>query len=255
MLEDEKMIPKIIHFCWFGEKEIPKEYRKYIATWKKHCPDYKIVCWTEKKYDIEQCKFMKDAYDKKKWGFVPDYARLDIIYRYGGIYLDTDVEVLRNLDELLENKMFVGLEKGYNMIALGLGFGAEKGHPFVKKLRDRYHDLDFVCGKDGTVQMCASPAIQTPMFKERYGVNFRVDRKYEFDDCVVYPVEYFCPEKYGTGEVTITPNTYLWHHYSASWLSSKQKLVLKLKKFISEYCDDELAGMLEKKLKNKWGIR
>lgn len=248
------MIPKIIHFCWFGGNEIPREYKKYIATWKKYCPDYKIVCWTEKKYNIDRCQFMKEAYKNKKWGFVPDYARLDIIYRYGGIYLDTDVEILKNIDELLQNKMFVGLEKGGNHIALGLGFGAEKGHPFIKELRDKYQDLKFEC-KDGVVQVPAAPRIQTPMFRERYRVNFRSDRKYVFDDCVVYPTEYFCPQAYDTGKVSITAKTLLWHHYSASWFSPKQKCIAEIKKFVSKYCDDELARRFERCLKELWGIK
>lgn len=236
------MIPKIIHCCWFGGKEIPKEYKRYIATWRKYCPDYKIVCWTEEKYNVERNKFMSDAYKAKKWGFVPDYARLDIIYRYGGIYLDTDVEVLKNLDDLLDNKMFVGFESK-NYIALGLGFGAEKGHPFIKELRDRYETLEFEVDETGVKSM-PSPKIQTPMFKEKYKVNLRGDRCYEFDDCTIYAKEYLCPETFPSGEVEITNNTYTWHHFSASWFSKRDKIALKAEKLVCKYIGKGLGSVV-----------
>lgn len=236
------MIPKIIHFCWFGGKKIPKEYKRYIASWKRYCPDYKIYCWTEKKYNIRKNKFMEEAYKNKKWGFVPDYARLDIIYHYGGIYLDTDVEVLRNLDDLLENKMFAGLEKG-NSVALGLGFGAEKGHPFIKELRDRYNNMEFVIDGD-EVKVAAAPRVQTPMFENRYNTKFKSNRTYYFDDCTVYAQEYFCPESFPDGNVNITNNTYSWHHYSASWFSLRKKVLLKIGQFIGKHCDKNLGDTI-----------
>lgn len=243
------MIPKIIHCCWFGGKEIPKEYKKYIATWRKQCPDYKIYCWTEKNYDINRNQFMKDAYDKQKWGFVPDFARLDIIYNYGGIYLDTDVELLKNLDDLLNNQMFVGMEnKGY--IALGLGFGAEKGHPFIKELRDRYKEMEFLCEGD-VVKNLASPSVQTPMFKKKYKVNFRENKTYRFEDCTVYAKEYFCPESFPSGDVEITDNTYSWHHYSASWYSKRDRFALFARRILSKYVDKNLAMSVEGFIRGK----
>lgn len=238
------MIPKIIHFCWFGNKKIPKEYKRYIATWKKYCPEYKIYCWTEKKYNIKKNKFMQTAYQNRKWGFVPDYARLDIIYHYGGIYLDTDVEVLRNLDDLLKNKMFVGMENG-NSIALGLGFGAEKGHPFVKELRDRYKNMEFIM-KDGEVKVAAAPRVQTPMFENRYHVKFKSNRTYYFDDCTVYAQEYFCPESFPIGQVNITENTYSWHHYSASWFSMRKRVILKIGHFVGKKINRQLGLVIVK---------
>ena len=104
------MIPKVIHYCWFGKNELPEDAKRCIASWKKFCPDYEIIEWNETNYDVRKNKYMSDAYDEKKWAFVSDYARIDIIYNYGGIYLDTDVELLRPLDELLKDKMFCGWE-------------------------------------------------------------------------------------------------------------------------------------------------
>lgn len=137
-ITDKPMIPKKIHYCWFGKKEIPKQNRIWMESWKKYCPDYEIVKWDESNYDITQNEYMYEAYKVSKWGFVPDYARLDIIYNYGGIYLDTDVELLKNLDELLYQQAFAGVDSTTWLINLGLGFGAQKQTNIMKELRDLY---------------------------------------------------------------------------------------------------------------------
>ena len=118
------MIPKKIHYCWIGGNPLPELAIKCIESWKKYCPDYEIIEWNEKNYDFRKNQFMREAYDEKKWGFVPDYARLDIIYEHGGIYLDTDVEIIKPLDSLLKEQGFAGMEQP-GIVALGLGFGAE----------------------------------------------------------------------------------------------------------------------------------
>ena len=138
------MIPKKIHYCWFGGNPLPELAQKCIASWKKYCPDYEIIEWNETNYDITKNNYMNQAYENKRWGFVPDYARLDIIYTHGGIYLDTDVELIKPIDELLTLKAFAGVEQNSEYVALGLGFGAEKEHPTIKALRDYYDTLSFV---------------------------------------------------------------------------------------------------------------
>ena len=130
------MIPKIIHYCWFGGNEIPEHDKKCIESWKKYCPDYKIIRWDESNYDYKKNSYMREAYEAKKWGFVPDYARLDIVYEHGGIYLDTDVELVKNIDELLEHKAYMGFEVGGEFVSPGLGFGAEKNFPLFKKMME-----------------------------------------------------------------------------------------------------------------------
>ena len=120
------MIPKIIHYCWFGGTEIPEADQKCMASWRKYCPDYTIMRWDESNYDYTKNQYMREAYEAKKWGFVPDFARLDIVYTYGGIYLDTDVEIIRNIDDLLVNSAYMGFESGGAAVNPGLGFGAEK---------------------------------------------------------------------------------------------------------------------------------
>ena len=127
------MIPKKIHYCWIGGNPLPELAIKCIESWKKYCPDYEIIEWNEKNYDFRKNQFMREAYDEKKWGFVPDYARLDIIYEHGGIYLDTDVEIIKPLDSLLKEQGFAGMEQP-GIVALGLGFGAEPKLPLIKEL-------------------------------------------------------------------------------------------------------------------------
>ena len=120
------MIPKVIHYCWFGHNPLPERYKEWIKSWKRYCPDYEIVEWNESNYDVTKHPYMRAAYDAKKWGFVSDYARLDIIYENGGIYLDTDVELVKNLDELLYQEGFAGVDSS-GRLSTGLGFGARKG--------------------------------------------------------------------------------------------------------------------------------
>lgn len=133
-------IPKIIHYVWMGGKEKPKAIQKCMKTWAKYLKDYKIIEWNEQNFDINSHPFVKKAYENKQWAFVSDFVRAYAIYNYGGIYLDTDVFVIDNIDKLLENKAFVGYEHpNYPFTAV---FGAEKGHPLIKKMLDYYNDLD-----------------------------------------------------------------------------------------------------------------
>ena len=151
------MIPKIIHYCWFGGNEKPEIIKKCIASWREKCPDYEIKEWNETNFDVSMNRYMKEAYDNEKWGFVPDFARVWIIYNYGGIYLDTDVELLSSLDGLLDNKLFAFFQNELN-IALGLGFGAEKGHTVIKAVMNGYDDLSFI-KKNGKLNLLPAPAI------------------------------------------------------------------------------------------------
>ena len=132
------MIPKIINYCWFGGNELPKETQKCIASWKKYCPDYQIIEWNESNFDIHCHPFVESAYNSKAWAFVSDYARLKVIYDNGGIYLDTDVRILKNLDFLLQNEMYIGIQQQGEYCNTGLGFGAYKHHPIVKQMMEKY---------------------------------------------------------------------------------------------------------------------
>ena len=162
------MIPKIIHYCWFGGNPLPPSAEKCIESWKKFCPDYEIRRWDESNYDITKNQYMQEAYQCKKWGFVPDYARLDIIYDHGGIYLDTDVEIIKTFDELLDCVAFGGVEQESPYVALGLGFGAEKGNDIIRQLRDKYDELHFM--EDGQMNLTpisAKSFLQIPNLQPR----------------------------------------------------------------------------------------
>lgn len=236
-------IPKIIHYSWFGGGEIPEKNLKYIESWKKYCPDYEIKLWNEDNYDISKNLFMKQAYDNKKFAFVPDYARLDILYNYGGIYFDVDVEVIKNIDSLLEHKGFFGLgeAEGKYYVSCGLGFGAEKNLPLLKELMTVYENNNFVL-EDGTMNIKPSPIITNEILFEKRGLVFDKNQFYNIDDVIIYPTEYFDPKNYDTGKIKITDNTMTIHHYDGSWVDESLKLYKKYSRFFG----DRIASVLVK---------
>lgn len=212
-------IPKIIHYCWFGEKDMPALERTCVESWKKYCPDYKFVLWNEKNYDIRKCRYMNDAYDAKRWGFVPDYARLDILYQYGGVYLDTDVELLKNIDEFLQFKAFFSFET-LNLVAPGLGFGSIAGNRFLKEMLDEYEDFSFING-DGSLNMTPGPRYTTDYFEK---IGFRICNEMQIrDDILLLPSDYFCPMNQITGMYELTENTYGVHKFTCSWFDKEQR--------------------------------
>lgn len=212
-------IPKIIHYCWLGGAEKPPNVLKCIKSWRKFCPDYEIIEWNETNLDISTNMYTKQAYDAKKWGFVPDYLRLWIIYNYGGIYLDTDVQVITSLDNLLTDTVFMGFEDD-EVVALGLGFGAIKGNKIIYDHMQIYNELLFI-NEDGTLNCTASPEYTTEFLK-RYG-NFNSSKGIQtFGDLKLYPEEFFCPKNNVNGEINITKNTLTIHHFDGSWLTEEQ---------------------------------
>ena len=215
------MIPKVIHYCWFGGKEIPEEFRNYIETWRKYCPDYQIKEWNENNFDLSTSDFAKEAYKEKKWAFVSDYARLKIIYDEGGIYLDTDVELLKSLDELIKEECFLATEKtGY--VATGLGFGAERKNEVIRLLLDEYSNHHFI-GEDGVYDNIACPKKNTKPLK-KYGYIYSPDKIIRIKRAAIFPPSYFDPMDCTSGEIKITDNTFAIHHYSASWISDIDKV-------------------------------
>jgi len=214
----ECLIPKKIHYCWFGGNELPDLYKRCIASWHKYCPDYEIIEWNESNCDISENMFARQAYERKKYGFVPDYFRLKIINEQGGIYLDTDVELLKNIDDLRYNEAFCGLEIP-GEAALGLGFGAVAGHPVVKKMLDRYNEMQFI-KPDGTCDETISPVWQTMDLKE-LGMKSG-NCLQEVAGMTIYPTEVLSPMNVYTGEVDITEYSYAIHHYDGSWVSGER---------------------------------
>ncbi len=235
----EYRIPKTIHYCWFGKKEIPLQYKKWMESWKKFCPDYEIIEWSEKNYDVHKTKYLSQAYDLGKWAFVSDYARVDIIREYGGIYLDTDVELLKNIDEMLMNDGFCGFESS-RYVAYGLGFGAIKNHPIIDEIKEYYDNTSFV-SEQGALNQINCPIIQTEIMK-RHGLKcnggFQV-----VGGMAVYPSRILCGMSPHSFRVERNPVAYAIHHFSASWgceeqLDTKEAIIsyMKQQKPDDRYC-------------------
>lgn len=215
------MIPKTIHYCWFGRNPLPTLAKKCIRSWKKHCKGYDIIEWNEDNFDLSTAPlYVRQAYEAKKWAFVTDYIRLKVVYDHGGIYLDTDVEVLKSLDDLLQYNAFFGFE-GNKWIATGLGFGAETNAPILLELMEDYKNLLFV-RENGSIDDTSCPIRNTEVFL-RHGLR-QENQTQQIDGGVIcLSTEYFCPKDYWTGQICKTKNTYAIHHYEASWLKPEQK--------------------------------
>lgn len=217
-------IPKIIHYCWVGGKPKPTSVLYCIESWKRYCPDYEIKEWNESNYDFTKNKYMRQAYEAKKWGFVPDYARLDIIYEHGGIYLDTDVELLRSFDELLDQDGFMGFENtgdGEYYVNCGHGFGAAAHHEIVRKARDLYETISFL-NRDGTPNLLASPHFTTKSLLEFGLVQENMDQ--QLPGMMIYASDVLCPKNFRTGKIHKTSRTVSIHHFTASWVDEKIKV-------------------------------
>lgn len=230
------MIPKVINYCWFGGKEKPNEVMKCINSWKKYCPEYKIIEWNENNYDLEKNSYVKYTYENKKWAFLSDYVRLDVIYNNGGIYLDTDVELLRNLDDLLDCDGYIGMEQ-VGTVNTGQGFGAIRKHPFVKENKEFYENYSF-CNKRGKFNKIICVDVSTKIL-EKQGMIKKNEIQNIFD-MNVYPIEYFCPKVMGTNKINVTDRTYSIHHFDSTWKSNNKLIrrvgyyLIPLKVFIKE---------------------
>lgn len=207
------MIPKVIHYCWFGKNPKPTAVKKCIASWKKYCPDYKIVEWNEENFSVNDNLYCSQAYEKGKWAFVSDYARLWIIYHYGGIYLDTDVEVIRPWDELLTHRCFFGRQPGFQ-VNTGVGFGAEEKHPLVKRMLDDYRDIPFI-KENGDMDLWTCPH-RNSQWLFAHGLKMD-DSLQEIEGAVIYPIEYFSPKDAWNRNTVITRNTFSIHHCDGTW--------------------------------------
>lgn len=238
-------IPKVIHYCWFGKGKMPKLAKKCIKSWKKYCPDYEFVLHTEDNFDLTQNRYMREAYEAGKWAFVSDYARLKIIYDNGGIYLDTDVELIKPIDDLVKLGGFMGFdEKG--IVATGLGFGAEKGNKIVSEFLKDYDDIPFIL-PDGSFDLTPCPDRNIEALK-RLGMDIE-NKNQTFMDVTFLPDEYLCPMDYYTGKKTITDKTYSIHHYSASWTNSVTKRTTRIKRIIGVKMYNKLYGKFLHKCK------
>lgn len=230
------LIPKTIHYCWFGGNELPEKNIKWIESWRKYCPDYEIIRWDETNYNYKKNRFMQQAYENMKWGFVSDYARLDVVHEYGGIYLDTDVEVIRSLDDLLYEEAFMCTEDG-ERLSTGLGFGSVKDNAFIKGIMELYDDIDF-----DPLHPIACPAFQLEYFLNK---GFKQNGGYQIvDRCTIYPQLVLSPMSQVSGVIRTTAQTYSIHHFDASWYDDDQKASVekarKLCRYVEEMDDNSI---------------
>lgn len=210
------MIPKIIHYCWFGGKPLPAAAQKCIASWKKYCPDYEIRAWTEENYEIASAPlYVRQAYEAKKWAFVTDVVRLYALDRFGGVYMDTDVEVVRPIDCFLRHRAFSGFEDEVN-IPTGI-MAAEKDHPLIKELLAHYDERPFLI--NGAPDLTTNVKTITDLLTPK---GFLPNNQFqEVAGLALYPYDYFCPRDIHTMEIRVTENTYTIHHFAGSWLSEE----------------------------------
>lgn len=212
-------IPKKIHYCWFGKKEIPDKLKNYIKTWKQFCPDYDIIRWDESNYDITKNQYMYEAYRMGKYGFVPDYARLDIIYNHGGIYLDTDIELCKKLDDLLCDNSFFSVDYE-GCVNAGSGFGAVQYNFLIRDMMIAYEKEHFI-NNDGSMNLKPCHHYQNPVLKK---FGFEITQRYQkIEGNVLYPCEVLNPIAVYSGVERITENTHSTHHAEFSWISESDK--------------------------------
>ncbi|MCR4791489.1 MAG: glycosyl transferase [Lachnospiraceae bacterium] len=208
------MIPKIIHYVWFSDPpEYPDDVIKCMDSWKKHLPDYEIIHWNAKNFDLSLSKYAQEAYIEKKYAFASDYVRLWVLYNYGGIYLDSDIEVIKNFDSLLSEKAFTCFEDK-DRIAAWI-FGSEKGNPLFKEFLDDYNDRSFIL-ENGMYDLTPNPVPITNRLIEH---GLQLDGNYQkLDDITIFSMDYFCPfNPYRDGDDCFTDNTYVNHHFNGEW--------------------------------------
>lgn len=230
------MIPKIIHYCWFGGNPLPSLAIRCINSWKKFFPDYEIKEWNENNFDVNIIPYTQEAYQAKKYAFVSDYARFWILYKYGGLYFDTDVEVIKSMDDIIDRGPFMGCEntiegnhtKTLN-VAPGLGLGVNAKHILYKEILDLYANLHFFTVSGGynlqTVVKYVTDILYAHGLKNVNGIQ-------ECAGIYIYPKDWFCPVDLCTGEIRLTSNSRAIHYYAGSWTSLHRRLKKKIQKLI-----------------------
>ena len=240
------MIPKIIHYCWFGGNPLPPLAIKCINSWKKYLPDYEIIEWNETNFNINIIPYTKEAYKAKKYAFVSDYARFWILYNYGGLYFDTDVEIIKPIDDIIDYGSFMGCENLPDKpiaVAAGLGIGSIVKHPFYKDILSYYEGINFFNENGSYNQTTVVEYITNLLINKGLKNSSSIQM---LDNIIIYPSEYFCPLDYQTSKLTITSNTRSIHHYCASWQSKTQKMYKYVAYIIGNKRAHKLANFLKR---------
>lgn len=215
------MIPKVINYCWFGNKSKSTMAIKCIESWKKYMPDYKIIEWNEGNFDVNQNDYIREAYSKRKWAYVSDFARMKILYNNGGIYVDTDVEFIKKLpDSFLDLHTFSGIESGSFLISPGLIFGCAAGDKLVEEIIRSYETSKFINTK---IENMETINIRVSNLLMRKGF-VKEDKFQKIDKISIFPSKYFCAYDSDVRKTKIEAETISIHHYAGSWFSSSRRL-------------------------------
>ncbi len=236
------MIPKKIHYCWFGRGQMPELAISCIKSWEEKLPDYEIIAWNEDNFDINSNEYVKQAYESKKFAFVTDYVRLYALYHHGGIYMDTDVEVLKPFDKFLEHRAFTGCED--DMMCVTGTMASVQGHKWIGNLLSGYDSRKFIL-PDGSFDKTPNTGVITKLTINEYGWKPKNERQHLKEGLVIYPFDVFCAKQWRTGEVIITNETHTIHHFSASWHSKSDKIKHRIGKLIGPKTTALIKNILE----------
>lgn len=228
------MIPKKIHYIWFGGSPLPPLAERCIASWRKYMPDYEIIRWDETNFDTGCCDYVREAVSVKKWAFASDYARFKILYENGGVYLDTDVELLKSLDEIVERGPFMGFEQDFDStksgtVAPGLGLAAKPGLSIYRTILDSYEADHFI--KAGGVYDQTTVVVRTTEILKEVGLEEKPGIQ-TVAGVTIYPSEYFCPKDFLTHQIKVTDNTYAIHHFDGSWAGPATQVKHKIMRIV-----------------------
>ena len=222
------MIPKIIHYCWFGRGEKSPLMKKCIKSWAKYCPDYQVIEWNEDNFDIDSVPWTKEAYECRKWAFITDYVRLVVLKEYGGIYMDTDIELLQPLDNFLVLSAFSGFENA-SVLQTGI-MAAEKNHPAISRWLSFYDGRHYIV--DGNQWNSPNVNYITDMMRER-GLIMNNTRQI-VDDMTIFPKTVFCPlDMYDVRKDDFTKETVVIHHFTSTWRTEQSLKQRKQMRFAS----------------------
>jgi len=239
------IIPKIIHCCWFGGGAKNELITKCIDSWKKYCPDYTIYEWNETNFDLSSCIYVQEAYAAKKWAFVSDYVRIWALNQYGGIYLDTDVEITASMDHFLAHTAFTGFEKADSPFTAV--FGCVQGHPLTSAILSSYVDRHFLM-EDGSFDLQTNTESVTNLLVSTYSIRLDNSFQQTSDGLVIYPNDYFCPKSHADNIVRTTKNTHAIHWFDGSWMDptirTRHQKVQKLNRLFGERNVSNAIGIL-----------
>lgn len=247
MVNKKSEIPKIIHYCWFGKGEKSDIAKKCIKSWQENLEGYKFIEWNETNFNININNYVKEAYENKKYAFVSDYVRLFALYNYGGIYLDTDVEVINNFDNFIQYKLFVGFEDT-ELVSTAV-IGSKKNHNFIKEWLDTYNKRKFIV--NGKFDDLTNVRVLTNLLLKYNLVQNNSNQQLMNEEISIFSTEYFSPLKFGAKNPKITLNTITIHWFEGTWTSIGKKIKIKLIIFIKDRIGFELYNKIKKIIKNR----